>query len=97
MIASEYRDNRCATTSATEWYAEDMTLTYRPEDHRRLDLANAVSGVDLTDRDLSLLDWLAGWDQETTSALVDLITRARHAIALAEDAERAGCLDEWKP
>ena len=56
-----------------------MTLTYRTEDRRRLDLANAVSGVALTDYDQRLLDWLAGWDQDTTTALADLITRARHS------------------
>ncbi len=54
--------------------------TYRDEDRRRQDLKDAVSGVALTDRDEQLLDWLATWDQETTTALADLIWRSRDAL-----------------
>lgn len=52
---------------------------YQPEELRRLDLRNAVSGVEVTPRDERLLDWLGGWDQDTTGALADLIVRARNA------------------
>lgn len=56
------------------------TTTYKPAAGRRIDLRNAVSGVALTERDERLLDWLSGWDQDTTDALADLIGRARHAL-----------------
>lgn len=54
--------------------------TYRTQARRRQDLKDAVSGVALTDRDNRLLDWLAQWDQNTTTALADLVVRSRAAL-----------------
>ena len=53
-------------------------MTYRDTARRRQDVKDAVSGVAMTERDERLLDWLAAtWDQDTTTALADLIARSR--------------------
>ena len=56
-------------------------MTYRDTARRRQDVKDAVSGVAMTERDERLLDWLAAtWDQDTTTALADLIARSRRAL-----------------
>jgi hypothetical protein len=57
---------------------------YKPERVRRAELLDALAEVDLTERDRKIIDWLAGWDQDTTDVIADLIRRARLHQALTD-------------
>ena len=50
--------------------------TFKPQPQRRAELAAALHGVALDDRDERMLDWMCGWDQATTDWLADLLGKA---------------------
>lgn len=52
-------------------------MSYKDHAQRKRDLVLALGLLDLTERDHRLLEWLAGWGQDTTNALADLFARLK--------------------
>lgn len=50
-------------------------MTYKHIEERRLEMVMALGLFDLTEADNQLLDWLAGWDQDTTDKVASLFNR----------------------
>lgn len=50
---------------------------FRPTEQQRADLAAATLGIDLSDQETRILDWLAGWDQDVVGPIVTLLRKAR--------------------
>lgn len=50
---------------------------YKTRQQRVDELREALADLELTERDQALLEWLSGWDAETTDHLCQLVDRVR--------------------
>ena len=63
------------STPARQPYA--FSATFVPEPARRAALAMATTDLDLSDAERRILDWLAGWDQDTVGPIITMLHKAR--------------------